>query len=129
MHRLKDIAIPNIGTELDVTPIYHFFRDLFITFILWQIGFRDFYAAFTTMLVSGFFEAGNGICYYKDGSNCFFDFIDFLPSVFAGFLVVSFLSKDFDLMLLAKLFIIYVLIVLFLILLNKLLGRDIIIKK
>jgi len=81
------------------------------------------------MLISGFFEAGNEICYYKEGSNCFFDLLDFLPSVFAGFLVVCFLSKHIDLMLLLKLIIIYLLIVLLLVLLNKLMGRDIIIKK
>lgn len=128
MKKFFDIAIPYVGIKIDFTPINHFFRDLLITFILWQIGYRDFQAAFATMLISGFFEAGNGISFSKDGTHSFFDFLDFLPSVFAGFLTIVLLSNKFDLTILVKLLIIYISVVLILTLLNKLLGRKIIIK-
>ncbi|HEX9971403.1 MAG TPA: hypothetical protein VGD14_04970, partial [bacterium] len=93
MNKFCGMAIPYVGIEINFTPIYHFFRDLLITFILWQISYRGFQAAFTTMLISGFFEAGNGICFLKDGTHCHFDFLDLIPSVFAGFLMVGFLSQ------------------------------------
>ncbi len=80
------------------------------------------------MLISGFFEAGNGICFLKDGTHCHFDFLDLIPSVFAGFLMVGFLSKYFDLMLLFNLLLIYCSVVLILTLLNISLGRKVIIK-
>ncbi len=128
MNKFCEIAVPYVGIEIDFSPIYHFFRDLIFTIILWQISYRGFQAAFTTMLMSGFFEAGNGICFSKDGMYCHFDFLDLIPSVFAGFLIVSLLSKNFDLTLLLKLALIYFSAVVILTLLNIALGRKIIIK-
>lgn len=128
MKNFYDTVIPYVGIEINFTPVYHFLRDLFFAFILWQIGYRDFQAAFATMLISGFFETGNGICFLQDGSHGHFDFLDLIPSVFAGFLIVSLLSKNFDLTILVKLLLIYISVVLTLTLLNKLLGREIIIK-
>jgi hypothetical protein len=128
MKKFCDIAVPFVGIEIDFSPIYHFFRDLLVVFILWQIGYRGFQAAFTTMLISGFFEAGNGICFLKDGTHCHFDFLDVIPSVFAGFLIVSLLSENFDLTLLLNLLLIYFSVVLILLFLNITLGRKIIIK-
>ena len=124
-----DSIIPHVGIKLDFSPLFHFFRDLLIAFILWQIGYRDFQAASATMIASGFFEAGNGVAFQKDGNPNFFDFLDFLPSVFAGFLVVGFLSGKFDLQLLLILFVIYVSVVLILLILNILLGRRIALEK
>ena len=117
--------IPHVGIELDLSPLLHFFRDLVITFILWQIGYRDFQAAFGIMIASGFFEAGNGILFQSDGERS----LDFLPSVLAGFLVVGFLSGKFDFQLLLTLFLIYIAVVLVLLIINVLLGRTIIIKR
>ena len=128
MNKFCEIAVPYVGIKINFTPIYHFFRDLLVVFILWQIGYRGFQAAFTTMLISGFFEAGNGICFSKDGTHDHFDFLDLIPSVFAGFLVVSLMSKNFNLTLLLNLLLIYFSVVLILTLLNILLGRKIIIK-
>ena len=121
--------IPHVGIELDLSPLLHFFRDLLLTFILWQIGYRDFQAALGIMIASGFFEAGNGILFQSDGERSFFDFLDFLPSVLAGFLVVGFLSGKFDFQLLLTLFLIYIAVVLVLLIINVLLGRTIIIKR
>ena len=129
MKKLIDTIIPHVGIELDITPILHFFRDLLFTFIFWQIGYRDFHAAFTTMLISGSWEAGNGICFNSDGSHSHFDFLDLLPSVFAGFLTVGFMSKKYDFTILLKLLLIYISVVLLLLILNKLLGREIEIKR
>lgn len=129
MKKFINRVIPFVGIEIDISPILHFFRDLLFAFILWQIGYRDFQAALATMLISGFFEAGNGICPLPDGRHCHFDFLDVFPSVIAGFLVVSFLSNNFDLLLLVKLLIIYAVTVVVLLILNLLLGRKIIIKK
>ena len=128
MNKFYCIAIPYVGIQIDFTPIYHFFRDLLVVFIIWQVGFHGFQAAFTAMLVSGFFEAGNGICFLEDGTHCHFDFLDLIPSVFAGFLMVSFLSDNFDLMLLLKLLAIYFSVCLVLLFLNIALGRKFIFK-
>ena len=128
MNKFFDIAVPYVGIVINFTPIYHFFRDLIFAIILWQIGYRGFQAAFTTVLISGFFEAGNGICYTKDGTHNHFDFLDLIPSVFAGFLVVSLLSQNYDLTLLLKLALIYCSVIVILTLLNIVLGRKIIIK-
>ncbi len=121
--------IPHVGIELDLSPLLHFFRDLVLTFILWQIGYRDFQAAFGIMIASGFFEAGNGVVFQSDGTPSFFDFLDFLPSVLAGFLVVGFLSGKLDFQLLLTLFIIYIAVVLVLLIINLLLGRKVPIKR
>ena len=128
MNNFCDIAVPYVGIEINFSPIYHFFRDILVVFILWQIGYRGFQAAFTTMLISGFFEAGNGICFLKDGTHCHFDFLDLIPSVFAGFLVVSLMSNNFNLTLLLNLLLIFFSVVVILTLLNIALGRKIIIK-
>ena len=124
-----DSVIPHLGIELDFTPLFHFVRDLLIVLIIWQIGYRDFQAALTPMIASGFFEAGNGIAFQSDGNHDFFDFLDFLPSVLAGFLGVGFLSGKFDFQLLLLLLAIYAAVVLLLLVLNLLLGRQIVIRK
>jgi hypothetical protein len=111
MKEYFDNIIPYVGIQLDLTPIFHIFRDLLFTYIFWHIGYRDFQAAFTTMLVSGFWEAGNGICYNCDATHSHFDILDLLPSVFAGFLMVGFLSNNYDLTILRTLLIIYVSVV------------------
>ena len=121
-------VIPHVGIKIDASPLFHFARDLLVTLLLWLIGFRDFQAAFTTMLTSGFLEIGNGISFRSDGTHDFFDFFDFLPSPIAGFLVVGLFSKNFELALLIKLLAIYAAVVLVLVILNQLLGRKIIIE-
>ena len=128
MKKYVDVIIPYVGIEINISPILHFFRDLLFTFIFLKIGFQDFNAALTTMLVSGFWEAGNGICFNSDGTHSHFDFLDLLPSVFAGFLMVGFLSKSYDFTILFKLISIYLVVVLLFLFLNTLLGRKIIIK-
>jgi len=128
MKNLKDIIIPYIGIEVDITPVLHIFRDFVFTLILWQIGFRDFQAAFTVMLISGFWEGGNGICYNSDGTHCHFDILDFLPSVFVGFLTVGVLSRQFDFSILLKLGLVYVLTITLLLLLNIILQRKFVYK-
>lgn len=122
-------VIPHVGIKIDASLLFHFARDLLVTLLLWLIGFRDFQAAFITMLASGFLEVGNGIAYQSDGTRNFFDFLDFLPSVVAGFLIVSLFSKSFELTLLLKLFAIYAAVVILLFLSNKLLGRKFIFEK
>ena len=128
MNRFFEIAIPYVGIEINFSPLYHFFRDLVFAMILWQIGFRDIQAALTTMLISGFFEAGNGICYNKNGSHCHFDFLDLIPSVFAGFIVISFMSSTFNLTLLLNLLLIFFSVVIILTLINIILGRKFVFK-
>ncbi len=122
-------VIPHVGIELDLSPLFHFLRDLLLTFILWQVGYRDFQVALGVMIASGFFEAGNGVVFQKDGTPSFFDFLDFLPSVLASFLVIGFLSGKFDFQLLLLLFVIYVVVVLVLLIINLLLGRTIQVKQ
>jgi hypothetical protein len=129
MKKYLDRIIPYVGIQIDISPVFHLFRDLLFTFIFWQIGYRDFQAAFTTMLVSGFWEAGNGVCYNSDGTHCHFDFLDLLPSVFAGFLMVGFLSANYDPGILRTLLLVYISVVILFSLLNKLMGREIIIKR
>lgn len=129
MKKIFDAIVPYVGIKFNLSPLAHFGRDLLLGFIFWQIGFRDFQAAFAVMLASGFFEAGNGISFEADGSHCIFDFLDFLPSPFAGFLAVGYFSHDFDFMLLLELLAIYAVTVIVLTVLNKLLGRKIIIGK
>jgi hypothetical protein len=129
MKKIFDFIVPYAGIELNLSPLAHFGRDLLLGFILWQVGYRDFQAAFAIMLASGFFEAGNGIAFEADGSHSFFDFLDFLPSPIAGFLVVGYLSRHFDLMLLLKLLALYAITAIVLVVLNKLLGRKIAIDK
>ncbi|MGH7595066.1 MAG: hypothetical protein ACREOI_01890 [bacterium] len=129
MKKIYAAIVPYVGIKFNFSPLAHFGRDLLLGFILWQIGFRDFQAAFAVMLASGFFEAGNGIAFNADGSHGFFDFLDFLPSAIAGFLVVGYLSHDFDLALLFKLLALYAVTVIVLTVLNKLLGRKIVIGK
>ena len=129
MKKFWDIAVPYFGIEIDITIIYHTLRDIFIILILWLLGYHGFQAAFTLLLVSGFFEAGNGVAYSPDGSHCFYNPLDVLPSVFVGFLAVSILSGIFDWMLLVKLILIYVIANLILVVLNKILRRDIIIRQ
>jgi hypothetical protein len=123
-----DFVVPYVGFEMDISFLYHTLRDILIIVVLWQIGFRDFQAAFTLLLVSGFFEAGNGVCYNSDGSHCFYNPLDILPSVFVGYFAVSIMSGVFELWLLVMLTLIFLISVLILIALNKVLGRDIIIK-
>jgi len=129
MQRFIDTVIPHVGIKIDFSPLLHFVRDLLVACTLWQIGFRDFQAAFATMLISGFFETGSGVSFQSDGAHDFFDFLDLLPSVFAGFLVVGILSGNFALALLLKLILIYGGSSVALLLINMLLGREIIIKK
>ena len=129
MNKIIDAIIPYVGVKFNLSPVAHFFRDLLLTYIFWEIGFRDFQAAFATMLASGFFETGNGITFESDGSHAYFDFLDFLPSVPAGALMVSYFNQRFESELLLNLFVIYLATVIILILLNKLLGRKISIEK
>ncbi|MCI0693547.1 hypothetical protein L0337_16260 [candidate division KSB1 bacterium] len=129
MRKIFDFIVPHAGIEFNLSPLAHFGRDLLLGFILWQIGYRDFQAAFAVMLASGLFEAGNGIAFNADGNHGFFDFLDFLPSPLAGFLVIGYLSHDFDLMLLLELLALYAVTVIVLTVLNKLLGRKIVIGK
>jgi hypothetical protein len=128
MKKYIDAIIPYVGGAFDYTPVLHLCRDLFFTFIFWQIGYRGFQVAFTTMLGSGFWEAGNGVCFNNDGTHGHFDFLDLLPSVFAGFLMVGFLSNNYDWSIVRTLGIIYLSVVVLLFLLNKLLGREIVFK-
>ncbi|MFQ5772299.1 MAG: hypothetical protein ACE5HX_17320 [bacterium] len=128
MRHFIDRAVPHFGFDINWTPIFHFFRDLLFAFLLWQIGFRNFQAAFATMLISGFYEVGQGVSARADGSPNFFDFFDFFPSVIAGFLMVSFMSQNIALALFLDLILIYIATVLLLLLLNKMLGREIIVK-
>ncbi len=125
MNKILDSVIPHVGVKLNLSPLAHFFRDLLFTYLLWQIGFRGFRAALTTMLISGFFETGNGISFQSNGRRGYFDFLDFLPSAFAGFLVVGYLSGRFDPRLLLDLLLIFFVTVAVLLLVNKLLGREI----
>ena len=125
MNNFFDVAVPYVGIEINFSPVYHFFRDILVVFILWQIGYRGFQAALTIMLISGFFEAGNGICFLKDGTHFHFDFLDLIPSVFAGFLVVSLMSNNFNLTLLLNLLLLFFSVVVILTLLNIALGRKI----
>lgn len=129
MKKIYDAIVPYVGIKFNFSPLAHLGRDLLLGFILWQIGYRDFQAALAVMLASSFFEAGNGIAFDADGSHGFFDFLDFFPSPIAGFLVVGYLSHDFDLMLLLELLALYAITVFVLTVLNKLLGRKIIIGK
>jgi hypothetical protein len=129
MEKIFDAIVPYVGIKFNLSPLAHFARDLLLAFVLWQIGFRDFQASFAVMLASGFFEAGNGIAFDADGNHGFFDFLDFLPSAIAGFLVVGYLADDFDLILLLELLALYAVTVIVLAVLNKLLGRKIIIGK
>ncbi len=129
MKKIYDVIVPYVGIKFNFSPLAHFGRDLLLAFVLWQIGYRDFQAALAVMLASGFFEAGNGIAFDADGNHGFFDFLDFLPSPLAGFLVVGYLSHDFDLMLLFELLALYAITVIVLTVLNKLLGRKIVIGK
>lgn len=124
-----DAIVPYVGIKFNLSPLAHLGRDLLLAFVLWQIGYRDFQAAFAVMLASGFFEVGNGIAFEADGSHGIFDFLDFLPSVIAGFLVAGYLSHNFDFMLLLELLAIYAVTVIVLTVLNKLLGRKISIGK
>jgi hypothetical protein len=127
--KLIDAVIPHVGIKLDFSPLLHFARDLLLAFVLWQIGFRDFQAAFTTLLASGFFETACGISFQADGAHDIFDFLDLLPSAFAGFLVVGLLSGNFDFVLLLNLILIYAAGVVVLLLANIILGRKIIISQ
>ncbi len=129
MRKIFDFILPHVGIEFNLSPLAHFGRDLLLVFILWQVGYREFQAALAVMLTSGFFEAGNGISFEADGSHGFFDFLDFLPSPIAGFLVIGYLSHHFDLMLLLKLLALYAITAVVLVVLNKLLGREIAIGK
>lgn len=129
MGKFVDKVIPFMGVKFDASPLLHFVRDLIVALLLWFIGFRDFQAAFTTMLTSAFFETGNGVAFQRGGSHDFFDFLDFLPSVVAGFLVVSVFSGSFDIKLLITLFLIYAAIVVILVVINLILGRKITIEK
>lgn len=80
------------------------------------------------MIASGFLETGNGISFSKDGSHDFFDFLDFLPSGIAGFLIISLAAGSFDLAPLLQLFIIFAAVVVVLVILNLALGRKIVIE-
>jgi len=127
MRKIVDFIVPYAGIKFNLSPLAHFARDFFLAVILWQIGYRDFQAAFATMFASGFFEAGNGVAFKEGGNHGFFDLLDFLPSPVAGFLAVGYLSDKFDLMLLLELLAIYAITVIIIVVLNKLLGRKIII--
>jgi hypothetical protein len=128
MKNIFDYSVPYVGIKFNLSPVVHFVRDLLFTFIFWQIGYRDFHAAFAVMLAAGFFEAGNGVNFRADGCHGYFDLLDFLPSALAGFLAVGYLSHDFDRMLLFELLAVYAATVIILVLLNKLLGRKFIIE-
>ena len=136
----KLITIPRIGfvrfskirvmKKIKLTIFLSFMVGLNVVFLLLPFsGLNIRLNAFTTMLMSGFWEAGNGVLFSKDGTHDFFDFLDFLPSVFAGFLMVGLLSNNYDFILLRNLILIYISTVLIFLLLNILLGRKIIIKK
>ena len=60
------MVVPHIGLQFDWTPVTHFIRDLLFAYILYQVGYREAHAAFATMLIAGFWEAGNGVCYNQD---------------------------------------------------------------
>jgi hypothetical protein len=128
MKKIFDYIVPYVGVKFNLSPVAHFGRDLLFTFIFWQIGYRDFQAAFAVMLAAGFFEAGNGVNFRADGCHGFFDVLDFLPSPVAGFLAVGYLSHDFDRMLLLELLAVYAATVIILVVLNMLLGRKFIIE-
>ncbi|MBN2357238.1 hypothetical protein JXO59_14070 [candidate division KSB1 bacterium] len=123
MIKFTDIAVPYVGIELDITLLYHTLRDIFLIIILWQVGYRGFQAALTLVLLSGFFEAGNGICYNRDGSHAIFNPIDILPAVLIGFFAVCLLSGIFDWMMLLYLSLIFILFTLSLMVINALMGR------
>ncbi|MFQ5601912.1 MAG: hypothetical protein ACE5HS_01435 [bacterium] len=127
--RYSDKVVPYMGLDINTTPIIHFLRDFLFAYLLWQLGYRDFQLAFTTMLISGFLETGQGTSLRPDGSQNFFDVLDFLPSVFAGFLVVSYLSNTFDLILLLTLVLLYFAVLLVLFVLNKMLSRKFIFRR
>ena len=129
MQLYVDDIIPHVGIEVDSSLIFHFLRDAVLTFIFWQIGYHDFQAAFVTMLASGFFETGNGICYNYDGTHGHFDLLDLLTSVIAGFLIVSLLAVNFDFFILLNLSIIYASVAVVLVVLNKLLKRKFIFRR
>lgn len=128
MKNIFDYSVPYVGIKFNLSPVVHFVRDVLFTFIFWQIGYRDFQAALAVMLAAGFFEAGNGVNFRADGCHGYFDLLDFLPSPLAGFLVVGYLSHDFDRNLLLELLAIYAATGILLVLINKLLGRKFIIE-
>ncbi|MCA9743378.1 MAG: hypothetical protein H6695_07390 [Deferribacteres bacterium] len=128
MKKLIDMVVPHIGLQFDWTPVTHFIRDLLFTYILYQVGYREAHAAFATMLIAGFWEAGNGVCYNQDGGHCHFDVLDFLPSVFAGFLMLGFLTSNFNTGIVLTLATVYLVTIVVFLALNLALGRKIIFK-
>lgn len=123
MQKFSDITIPHIGIELDITLLYHTFRDIFVIFILWQLGYRGFHAALTLLLLSIFFEAGNGILYNPDGSHAIFNPLDILPAPLVGFFSVSLRNGVFEWTMLLQLSVIFFLSCLILFIANALMGR------
>ena len=79
MKSIWDIAVIHMGSQVNITILYHTFRDVFIIFILWLLGYRGFQLV-STLLLSGFFKAGNGVCYNCDGSHAFFNPLDLLSA-------------------------------------------------
>ncbi len=128
MTALFDRTIPYVGIKLDLTPVTHLGRDLLIALILWNVGLAAFETALVVMLMSGAYETGQGLAFLSDGSRNHFDLLDFLPSAFAGPIVVGLFTHRFDSDLLTTTLLLYLGTAFFLLLVNFLLRRDFIVR-
>ena len=129
MKNYSDVLIPWIGIHLDISPLLHVLRDFLFAFGLWWLGYRDFQLCFTIMIISGFWEAGNGICYGSNGQHGYFDLIDFVPAVFAGPIVIGIKTGNFPVNLFIRMVIIYFVVCLGLWIANKILKRPFVFQK
>ncbi|MFQ5823992.1 MAG: hypothetical protein ACE5JB_08060 [bacterium] len=132
---IKDI--PHFGYHPDFSIMQHLFRDILIAWgsgtLLKNYFGLDVYNAYLAsshiaLYFSAGFEAGKGINHWTPSLNShdFFDPLDWLISVFAGFGVFSYMTTTLDYFVFVKLIYLWLLGSISLYLINKILNREII---